>query len=97
MHHGNLKVAANGDVIAYDFGIMGEIDEYTRRVYAQILYGFIQRDYRLVARVHFEAGYVPATATRPRSPAPCAPSESRSSAPMPAGSAWATCCPICSR
>ncbi|WP_405402398.1 2-polyprenylphenol 6-hydroxylase [Paracoccus sp. Ld10] len=59
MHHGNLKVAANGDVIAYDFGIMGEIDEYTRRVYAQILYGFIQRDYRLVARVHFEAGYVP--------------------------------------
>lgn len=59
MHHGNLKVAANGDVIAYDFGIMGEIDEYTRRVYAEILYGFIQRDYRRVARVHFEAGYVP--------------------------------------
>ncbi|TBN36755.1 2-polyprenylphenol 6-hydroxylase [Paracoccus subflavus] len=59
MHHGNLKVAANGDVLAYDFGIMGEIDEYTRRVYAEILYGFIQRDYRRVARVHFEAGYVP--------------------------------------
>ncbi|MCF3974292.1 2-polyprenylphenol 6-hydroxylase [Paracoccus salsus] len=59
MHHGNLKVAANGDVIAYDFGIMGEIDEYTRRVYAEILMGFIKRDYRLVARVHFEAGYVP--------------------------------------
>ena len=59
MHHGNLKVAPNGDVIAYDFGIMGEIDEYTRRVYAEILYGFIQRDYRRVARVHFEAGYVP--------------------------------------
>ncbi|WP_410217025.1 2-polyprenylphenol 6-hydroxylase [Paracoccus sp. (in: a-proteobacteria)] len=59
MHHGNLKVAANGNIIAYDFGIMGEIDEYTRRVYAEILYGFIQRDYRRVARVHFEAGYVP--------------------------------------
>lgn len=59
MHHGNLKVAPNGDIIAYDFGIMGEIDDYTRRVYAQILYGFIQRDYRMVARVHFEAGYVP--------------------------------------
>ena len=59
MHHGNLKVAANGDVLAYDFGIMGEIDEYTRRIYAEILYGFIQRDYRRVARVHFEAGYVP--------------------------------------
>lgn len=60
MHQGNLKVAANGDIIAYDFGIMGRIDEYTRRVYAEILIGFIQRDYRRVADVHFEAGYVPA-------------------------------------
>ncbi|WP_299362189.1 2-polyprenylphenol 6-hydroxylase [uncultured Paracoccus sp.] len=59
MHQGNLRVAANGDIVAFDFGIMGEIDEYTRRVYAEILYGFIQRDYRRVARVHFEAGYVP--------------------------------------
>lgn len=60
MHQGNLKVAANGDIIAYDFGIMGHIDEYTRRVYAEILYGFIKRDYIRVAEVHFEAGYVPA-------------------------------------
>ncbi len=59
MHQGNLKVAPNGDIIAVDFGIMGRIDEYTRRVYAEILYGFIQRDYRRVAEVHFEAGYVP--------------------------------------
>ncbi len=59
MHQGNLKVAANGNIIAYDFGIMGYIDEYTRRVYAEILYGFIQRNYRRVAEVHFEAGYVP--------------------------------------
>lgn len=60
MHQGNLKVAPNGDIIAYDFGIMGQIDEYTRRVYAQILFGFIRRDYKRVAEVHFEAGYVPA-------------------------------------
>ena len=59
MHQGNLKVAANGDLIFYDFGIMGRIDEYTRRVYAEILMGFIQRNYRRVAEVHFEAGYVP--------------------------------------
>jgi ubiquinone biosynthesis protein len=38
---------------------MGYIDEYTRRVYAEILYGFIKRDYKRVAEVHFEAGYVP--------------------------------------
>lgn len=60
MHQGNLKVAPNGDIIAYDFGIMGRIDEYTRRVYAEILMGFIRKDYRRVAEVHFEAGYVPA-------------------------------------
>jgi ubiquinone biosynthesis protein len=60
MHQGNLKVAANGDLIALDFGIMGRIDEYTRRVYAEILFGFIRKDYRRVAEVHFEAGYVPA-------------------------------------
>ncbi len=60
MHQGNLKVAPNGDIVAYDFGIMGHIDEYTRRVYAEILFGFIRKDYKRVAQVHFEAGYVPA-------------------------------------
>lgn len=60
MHQGNLKVSANGDLVALDFGIMGRIDEYTRRVYAEILMGFIRKDYRRVAEVHFEAGYVPA-------------------------------------
>ncbi len=60
MHQGNLKVAENGDIVALDFGIMGRIDDYTRRVYAEILFGFIRKDYRRVAEVHFEAGYVPA-------------------------------------
>ncbi|PWJ14478.1 ubiquinone biosynthesis protein [Jannaschia seohaensis] len=60
MHQGNLKVAPNGDIVALDFGIMGRLDEYTRRVYAEILMGFIRKDYRRVAEVHFEAGYVPA-------------------------------------
>ena len=60
MHQGNLKVAEDGALVALDFGIMGRIDEYTRRVYAEILIGFIRKDYRRVAEVHFEAGYVPA-------------------------------------
>lgn len=60
MHQGNLKVAPNGDIVALDFGIMGHLDDYTRRVYAEILFGFIRKDYRRVAEVHFEAGYVPA-------------------------------------
>jgi len=59
MHQGNLKLGANGDIIAIDFGIMGRIDSYTARVYAEILFGFLRKDYRRVAEVHFEAGYVP--------------------------------------
>ncbi len=60
MHQGNLKVGPTGDIVTVDFGIMGRLDEYTRRVYAEILMGFIRKDYRRVAEVHFEAGYVPA-------------------------------------
>jgi len=60
MHQGNLKVGPGGEIVALDFGIMGRIDEYTRQVYAEILFGFIRKDYRRVAEVHFEAGYVPA-------------------------------------
>ena len=51
---------ASGNIVALDFGIMGRLDEFTRRIYAEILMGFIRRDYRRVAEVHFEAGYVPA-------------------------------------
>lgn len=60
MHQGNLKIGPDGEIIALDFGIMGRIDDYTRRVYAEVLYGFIRKDYKRVAEVHFEAGYVPA-------------------------------------
>ncbi len=60
LHQGNLKVNPAGDIIALDFGIMGRIDSFTRRVYAEILHGFITQNYHRVAEVHFEAGYVPA-------------------------------------
>jgi len=60
MHQGNLKVREDGAILALDFGIMGRIDPLTRRYYAEILYGFLNRDYRRIAEVHFEAGYVPA-------------------------------------
>jgi len=60
MHQGNLRVAEDGTLIMLDFGIMGRLDPITRRHYAEILFGFISRDYRRGAEVHFEAGYVPA-------------------------------------
>ena len=59
LHPGNLMVTPDGSLLALDYGITGRIDDYTRRVYAEILFGFIRRDYDRVARVHFEAGYVP--------------------------------------
>ena len=45
--------------VAVDFGIMGRLGPKERRFLAEILYGFISRDYQRTAEVHFEAGYVP--------------------------------------
>ncbi len=59
MHPGNLFVDAAGRLVAVDFGIMGRLGRKERRFLAEILLGFILRDYRRVAAVHFEAGYVP--------------------------------------
>jgi ubiquinone biosynthesis protein len=59
MHPGNLFVDDGGRVIAVDFGIMGRLGIKERLFLAEILHGFILRDYRRVAEVHFEAGYVP--------------------------------------
>jgi ubiquinone biosynthesis protein len=59
MHPGNLFLDEAGRLVAVDFGIMGRLGMKERRFLAEILLGFITRDYRRVAEVHFEAGYVP--------------------------------------
>lgn len=59
MHPGNLFLDDSGRLVAVDFGIMGRLGLKERRFLAEILLGFITRDYRRVAEVHFEAGYVP--------------------------------------
>jgi ubiquinone biosynthesis protein len=59
MHPGNLFVDDAGDLVAVDFGIMGRLGPKERRFLAEILLGFITRDYHRTAEVHFEAGYVP--------------------------------------
>jgi ubiquinone biosynthesis protein len=58
-HPGNLFVDDDRRLVAVDFGIMGRLGAKERRFLAEILYGFITRDYRRTAEVHFEAGYVP--------------------------------------
>jgi ubiquinone biosynthesis protein len=59
MHPGNLFVDAEGRIVAVDFGIMGRLGLKERRFLAEILYGFLTRNYTRVAEVHFDAGYVP--------------------------------------
>lgn len=59
MHEGNLIYGRDGKLWVVDFGIMGRIGAKERRYLAEILYGFLRRDYRRVAEVHAEAGYVP--------------------------------------
>ena len=64
MHQGNLFVDSKGNIIPVDFGIMGRLDKNNRKFLAEILYGFIQRDYVKVAEVHFQAGLVPQDASK---------------------------------
>ena len=58
MHQGNLFVTKDGIIVPVDFGIMGRLDKNNRKYLAEILYGFIKRDYKKVAEVHFIAGLV---------------------------------------
>jgi len=60
LHEGNLFVAAPAGLTAIDFGIVGRLGPKEQKFLAEILYGFITRDYERTAAVHFEAGYVPA-------------------------------------
>jgi ubiquinone biosynthesis protein len=59
MHQGNLFALPGNKIAAIDFGIMGRIDRRARVWLAEILYGLITGNYKRVAEIHFEAGYVP--------------------------------------
>ncbi|WP_296172491.1 2-polyprenylphenol 6-hydroxylase [uncultured Brevundimonas sp.] len=59
LHEGNLFADAPAELTAIDFGIVGRLGPAERRYLAEILWGFISRDYDRISRVHFEAGYVP--------------------------------------
>ena len=59
LHEGNLFIAAPAQLTAVDYGIIGRLGAPERRYLAEILWGFLQRDYERIAQVHFDAGYVP--------------------------------------
>jgi ubiquinone biosynthesis protein len=60
LHEGNLFVSAPAAITAVDYGILGRLGPAERKYLAEILYGFLNRDYTRVAAIHFDAGYVPA-------------------------------------
>ena len=59
MHPGNVQVAANGQYIALDFGIMGTLTDADKHYLAQNFIAFFRRDYKRVAEVHVESGWAP--------------------------------------
>ena len=59
MHQGNLFIQENETIVAVDFGIVGYLDFESKQYLNNILLGFINRDYDRIAKVHFDAGYVP--------------------------------------
>ena len=59
MHPGNTFIEPDGTIVPVDFGIMGRLDLETRKYLAEILVGFLDRDYRRVADVFVRAGFVP--------------------------------------
>ncbi|MCX7152732.1 MAG: AarF/UbiB family protein, partial [Proteobacteria bacterium] len=64
MHPGNIQVATaegkRGQFIALDFGIMGTLTDTDKHYLARNFLAFFNRDYKRVAEVHLESGWVPA-------------------------------------
>ena len=58
MHPGNIFVATDGKYIAVDFGIMGSLNPTDQRYLAENFLAFFKRDYRRVAQLHIDSGWV---------------------------------------
>jgi ubiquinone biosynthesis protein len=63
MHPGNIQVSVApktfGRYIALDFGIVGTLTEHDKQYLAQNFLAFFRRDYKRVAELHVECGWVP--------------------------------------
>ena len=59
LHPGNILIGDDGTIILLDFGIVGSLNQNDKIYIAEILYGFIKRDYQYIADVHLKAGYIP--------------------------------------
>jgi ubiquinone biosynthesis protein len=62
LHPGNVFLQADGTLAMVDFGIMGRLDMQNRIYLAELIAGFLRRDYTAVAEMHCTAGYIPRNA-----------------------------------
>ncbi|WP_425362635.1 2-polyprenylphenol 6-hydroxylase [Candidatus Tisiphia endosymbiont of Hybos culiciformis] len=58
LHPGNILVRSDGSIVLLDFGIMGRLSDKDRMAIAESLFGFLSKNYKLVALVHLRAGYI---------------------------------------
>ena len=59
LHPGNILIGKDGKIVLLDFGIMGRLPKKDRFAVAEILHGFLTRDYMKIAHVHKKASYIP--------------------------------------
>lgn len=59
LHPGNILVKPDGTIALIDFGIMGRLSERDRIAVAEILFAFLRKDYKSVAKIHLKVGYIP--------------------------------------
>ncbi len=88
MHPGNLFVDASGMIVAVDMGIAGRLGKKERRFLAEILFGFITRDYMRVARCISKRGTCPPTTMSRASRRRSGRSANRSTGNRPRPSPW---------
>ena len=60
IHPGNIMVDKAQSLVLVDFGMFSYLPERDRLFLAEIIYGFIRKDYDKISELHFKAGYVPA-------------------------------------
>ena len=65
MHPGNIFIAPDGRLVPIDFGIMGFLDFSDRFFLARLLTAMLDRDYEMVAKLHFDAGMLGEDVTLP--------------------------------
>ena len=58
-HPGNMWVDSEGGIVVVDFGIMGRLNRKLRFFLADMLLATLARDYKRLAHVHVEAGFLP--------------------------------------